>query len=254
MLKLSVSSMETYKNCPKNYHYRYIEKPDVEKIKWGHTEFGSCAHRILELFHERILKEDIDSSQYSILMKECFKAGVKEFDIRILEQHVWMPSGDMPGMLALRKVIQDYLDNLRAKGLPDVIGIEMPFSFHIDKNTLVRGFIDRVDRISPGVYGVVDYKTSKNKKYLKDFQLLVYGEALRRMYPDVKTVHGSFVMLKHNSETKDYVFNIDDMDRCLSNIEKRAGFIDSDTTWVKKPSILCRYCDYRSICQDAWAE
>jgi RecB family exonuclease len=245
--------METYKKCPKNYHYRYIEKPEIEKIKWGFTEFGSCAHRILELFHERILKEDIPSSRYSILMKECFKAGVKEFDIRILEQHVWMPSGDMPGMLALRKVVQDYLDKIRADGLPNVIANEMGFKFHINEKTLVRGFIDRVDRVAPGEYHVVDYKTSKNKKYLKEFQLLTYAEALRRRYDDVKIVHGSFVMLKHNSETKNYTFNIDDMDRGLANIYKRADFIDTDTTWIKKPTILCRYCDYKPICQDAWA-
>ena len=60
-------------------------------------------------------------------------------------------------------------------------------------------------------------------------------------------------MLKHNSETKNYTFNIDDMDRGLANIYKRADFIDTDTTWIKKPTILCRYCDYKPICQDAWA-
>jgi RecB family exonuclease len=165
-----------------------------------------------------------------------------------------MPDGDMPGMLAMRRILQKYLDKVRAEGVPEVIGIELGFNFKINDTTIVRGFIDRVDRISPGVYRVVDYKTSKNPKYLTDFQLLVYGEALRRRFGDVKVVHGSFLMLKHDCSSVDYKFIIDDLDKCGKNIVKRASFIDTDTTWVKKPSALCRWCDYETICQKAWTD
>ena len=254
MLKLSVSSMDTYVKCPKKYHYRYIEKPDVVPQKWGFTEFGSCAHRVLELFHEEIMKGSFSESEYSILLKDCFKKSVKEFDLAILEQPVWMPDGDMPGLLALRKIMQSYLDGIRSSGLPNVIGVEMPFKFNIDENTVVRGYIDRVDQIEPGVYRVLDYKTSKNPKYLTSFQLLVYAEALRRRFGDVKTVHGSFMMLKHGCKTKDYVFSLDDLGSCRKTILKRAQHIETDSTWVKKPSMLCKWCDYKPICQDAWAE
>ena len=49
MLKLSVSSIDTFKSCAKKYFYRYIEKVEIEKKTWNFTEFGSCAHRILEI-------------------------------------------------------------------------------------------------------------------------------------------------------------------------------------------------------------
>ena len=254
MLKLSVSAMDTYEKCPKKYHYRYIEKPDVPQNKWGFTEFGSCAHMSLELFHKAIMEKDIDESYYPILMKECFKDAVKEFDINLLEAPVWTPSGDTPGLICLRNIMQNYLDKIRSEGMPNVIGVELPFNFKIQENTLVRGFIDRVDKIGPGEYRVVDYKTSKNAKYLTDFQLLVYAEALRRRYKGVKIVHGSFIMLKHDCKSYDYSFTLNDLKNCEKNIIKRAGFIDTDINWVKKPSILCNWCDYRSICQDAWAE
>lgn len=253
--KFSVSSLDTHKKCPKKYHYRYIEKPDVKAEKWAFTELGSCAHRIIELFHERLLKGHVDMADFPMLMKECFVAGVKEFDLRLLQQDTWMPSGDMPGTMALKVMIQDYLDYLRGLDeLPNVLANEMPYSFKLNDSTMVRGYIDRVDRVSEGVYAVVDYKTSKNPKYLNDFQLLVYAEALRRKFKDVKKVYGSYVMLKHKSASKDYEFNSYDMDKCNEKLHKRSGLIYEDKTWVKKPSILCRYCDYRSICQDAWAE
>jgi len=253
--KFSVSSLDTHKKCPKKYHYRYIEKPDVKKEKWNFTELGSCAHRILELFHERLLETHVKRSDFPKLMKQCFVEGVKEFDIRLLQQETWMPSGEMPGTMALKIMIQDYLDKLRGMDeLPNVIGNEMPYSFKLDDRTIVRGFIDRVDQISEDTYAVVDYKTSKNPKYLSDFQLLVYAEAIRRKFKNVKKVYGSYIMLKHKSESKDFEFNEHSMDQCNKKLHKKAELIYSDNTWVKKPSILCKWCDYRSICQDAWAE
>jgi putative RecB family exonuclease len=244
--------MGTYGQCPKQYHYRYIEKPDVEKTVWASSEFGSCAHRILELFHERVEKEKTSKKDYSILMKQCFVAGVKEFDINVLQGPTWMPDGDLDGIIALRTVIQDYLNAIRENGMPEVIGTELKYSFSIDDTTLVRGFIDRVDRISPGVYRVVDYKTSKNPKYLTEFQLLVYAEALNRVYKDVKEVRGSYILLKHKCATKDFVFFQKDLDRCIEMITEKAESIKTDECWVKKPTVLCGWCDYRAICQDTW--
>ena len=254
MLKLSVSAMDTYDKCPKKYHYRYIEKPDIPQNKWGFTEFGSCAHRILELFHKEVMDKQVLPNQYSALMKRCFKAGVKEFDIEMLEPSVWTPKGDVPGLVCLKEIMQVYLDKIRAEGMPNVIGVEMPFNFKLNDNTLVRGFIDRLDRVAPGEYRVVDYKTSKNAKYLTDFQLLVYAEAIRRRYKDVKIVYGSFIMLKHDCKSYDYTFTMNDLDNCNKRMFKKANFIDTDLTWVKKPSVLCRWCDYEPICQNAWTK
>ena len=254
LTKLSVSSIDTYLKCPKKYFYRYIEKPDVTVEKHSFTELGSCAHRVLELFHERLNKKEVSKMDYPILMKECFKDSVKEFDINLLQQETWMPNGHMSGMHAMRIMIQDYLDLIRGVDLPNVIGVEVPYNFRLDEKTIIRGYIDRLDFVEPGVYRVVDYKTSKDPKYLKEFQLLVYAEAIRRKYKDVKKVYGSYMMLKHNCKTKDYEFNESDMDRCKKLLEKRSSSISLESKWLKKPSILCRWCDYKSICQDAWAE
>ena len=246
--------MDTYSKCPKKYHYRYIEKPEVEESKWNFTEFGSCAHRILELFHIDVAKLGATEEDYAKIMKSCFKRGVKEFDINILEEPVWTPDGDRSGIIYMREIIQDYLNLIKENGMPDVIENEMPFTFAIDDSSIVRGYIDRVDRVGPGEYRVIDYKTSKNEKYLTEFQLLVYAEALNRKFGDVKVVYGSFMLLKHKCKTKDFVFRKSDLERCNKLLLKKASNIESDNTWVKKPTFLCQWCDYRPICQDSWAE
>jgi len=253
ILKLSVSSIGTFEKCPKNYHYRYIEKPDVERNRWPATEFGSCAHLALELFHKTINKKGVPRSQYSSLMKWSYKKALSEFDFDILNQDLWSPDGDKNGIEYLKEVLQDYLNNIKTNGMPNVIGIEVPYNFYIG-DTMVRGFMDRLDKVSEGEYRVVDYKTSKSKKYLNSFQLLVYSEAIRRMYPDAKIIHGSYMLLKHGCETLDWTFSHSDLDKVVKRVSKSANMIKNETRWVKRPSILCNWCDYKKICQESWAE
>tara|TARA_B100000131_G_C18067323_1_gene593074 strand:- start:244 stop:1005 length:762 start_codon:yes stop_codon:yes gene_type:complete len=253
MLKLSVSSIGTYEKCPKQYHYRYIEKPDVIRQKHPATEFGSCAHLALEIFHKVLMKKNIDSSEYPRLMKWATGKAIKEFDLSILKEPTWTTNGEIPGIIFLKEVLQDYLNVIRSQGLPNVIGVEVPYSFKVGDST-IRGYIDRLDKVCDGEYRVVDYKTSKNPKYLTEFQLLVYADAIRRKYPDAKIIHGSYMMLKHSCKTKDWVFNSSDFNRVTKKLLKRAGQINSETRWVKKPSVLCNWCDYKTICQDSWAE
>ena len=28
----------------------------------------------------------------------------------------------------------------------------------------------------------------------------------------------------------------------------------NETKWIKNPTMLCNWCDYRQICQDSWSE
>lgn len=254
MLKLSVSSMDTYEKCPKKYHYNYIEKPNIIKKKWGHTEFGSCAHRMLELFHMRYIKDGFDLKESPSIMKECFVSAISEFDMDILSEYTWSPSGEVEGVVLLRKIMQNYLNKIKTNGMPNVIGVEVPYSFKHGDDVEVRGFIDRIDLVSPGHYEVVDYKTSKSPDYLSQRQLAVYAESISRTYPDVKKLSGKYIMLKLDCKEISWDFNQDDLNKLVKNIDKIAVSIKTDTSWLKKPTALCNFCDYKSICQDVWVD
>ncbi len=252
-LKLSVSSMDTYKKCPKKYHYTYIVKPKIDKKKWIHTEFGSCGHRILELFHKKYIDSPFTMAESASIMKECYKEGLKEFDLDILEGYTWSPEGDVPGIPFLRKIMQNYLNNIKANGFPNVIGVEVPYSFFIG-GTEVRGFIDRIDLVAPGHYNVVDYKTSKSASYMTSKQLKVYAEAITRMYPDAKTLSGEYIMLKLDCKKISWNFSKEELRDLVKDIENTANLITNEDKWIKKPSALCSFCDFKSICQEVWIE
>ena len=241
MIKLSASSIGTYEKCPKKYHYQYIEKPKVDRPEWIHLEFGSCAHRALELFHLDLLKNVREPSEYSAVMRESFKKALSEFNVELLR----------PELPYLREIIQDYLDLIKKEGLPPAISAEMGFEFLIE-GFKVRGYIDRVDKLGPEEYEVVDYKTTKSPRYLTDFQLRLYALAVRERYPDAKLIHGSYVLLKHKSKSKRWTFSEQDLLDTFNHVVRVGTDIDVEETWEKKPTMLCNWCDFKSICQDSW--
>ena len=253
MIKLSVSSIDTFKKCAKKYHYRYIEKVAVDKTKWNFTEFGSCAHRILELFHERA---DLNTKQsdYSSIMKKCFVDAVKEFDYSVLNEKVWSPNGDIKGILYLKDLMQEYLDILKRDGMPNVIKNELAYSLDLGDGAIIRGYIDRIDLIGDGVYKVIDYKTSKSPKYLNDFQLLVYSNAVKQLYPDAKKIVGSYMLLKHGFKEKEYDFSESDLTLCMDDVMKNLDNIRIEKNWAKNPTRLCDWCDYKDLCFGKWIE
>lgn len=241
MLKLSASSLGTYEKCPQKYLYQYIEKPDVTKKDWSHLEFGKCAHKVLELFHEDLIKNIRDPKDYSKLMTHCFKLALKEFNLEILKD-------DLP---ALKQVLKDYLNKIKKEGLPEVIHNELEFN-HQFGDYVLRGFIDRIDKISDSEIRVVDYKTNKNPKYLTNFQLMLYSIIIREKFPQYKTISGSYILLKHNCDEINYEFSDDDIEQTKQKINSIGQLITKGKSWEKKPSILCNWCDYMDICQGNW--
>lgn len=243
MLKMSASSMGTFLKCPKQYHYRYIEKPDVVKKKWVFNEFGSCAHRVLELFHEDLISNVRKPEEYSDIMTECFMKALEEFDQQILS----------PELDNLYNVIKSYLEKIKNEGLPYVIEVEKDFITSVG-NYKIRGFIDRIDKLDEGVYHVVDYKTSKSPKYLTNFQLLTYAIAIKDIYPDAKKIIGSYCLLKHDSKMMTWEFSDEEIEEAVEKIKSIGRDITIEKNWIKKPSRLCDFCDYQDICEGNWLE
>lgn len=246
MIKLSASSIGCFEKCPKQYHYRYIEKPEIEQKEWTHLEFGKCIHRVLELFHEDLLFNVRAYDEYGSVMQKSFRSALDEFDVDLL-------LSELPLM---KDILKKYLSKIKDDGLPEVVSNEMEFNIMLD-DYMVRGYIDRIDKIGEGTYRVVDYKTNKNPKYLTNFQLLLYAIVIKEKFPDAKNIVGTYVLLKNDCNTLNWNFTESDIEKTKQRILKVGSSIETKiklVKWEKKPTILCNWCDYKSICQDNWAD
>jgi len=247
MIKLSSSSMSTYEKCPRKYFYQYIEKPKIELPEWSHLETGTVTHRALELFHEFLMKNTLPMEKWHEVMRDSFKTAIKESNERGKLELI------KDNLADIKDSLQNYLAMIKKEGLPPVIHNELDFNFKIQDFT-VRGFMDRIDKYDNGVYHVVDYKTNKNPDYLNSFQLALYALALYEIYDDIKEISGSYVLMKHNSKLKTWEFNDKILEDVRQKVIKIGTDINTETLWAKKPTILCGWCDFRSICQDSWTE
>lgn len=236
LIKLSASSTKTFEQCPRKYYYTYIEK--LPKKSWAHLTLGTFCHAVLEQFHKE-WKADKNLELVG-LMGKCFG-----------EQRPNYPSM-MPDQLEEAKtLLQEYLFGVEKRGMPNTLFVEEPFKISVDKYIL-RGFMDRVDVDPDGLFHIVDYKTTKNEKYLDDFQLLVYGLALKNKYPDMERFRGSYVLLRKGSKLVTNEYSIHDVYKCERKILEFGNRIESEQKWEKRPGPLCNWCDFYDPCMGGW--
>lgn len=238
ILKLSASSMKTYSQCPMKYYFQYIQK--APRKEFDHFTLGNFCHKVLEIFHSTYLKNTTISIKE--IMTKSFKAARRRKEFRSIKPEL---------LKEAQSLLKDYLVSISGAQMPTVKGIEKSFELEIEKGLVVRGFLDRVDLLNGGKFRIVDYKTTKNVKYLDPFQLLIYGLWLNNEYPDIDEFEGSYILLRHKSTSKDYNFNKKDIEGCKKKIITFAYDINNNTQnniWKPNPSILCRWCDFQQIC------
>lgn len=241
-LRLSLSKTKTFLNCKKQYKYNYILKiPQQEQIY--HT-FGKFAHKILEDFHNSYINGSKES--FSKEMNIAWKNAVNEFSAKLtpeLRKECW---GIVDSYL--KKIYKLQKQNL----LPDVLFCEKDFSINLKEDLVLNGAIDRIQRDKDGILHVVDYKTTKNKKYLKDdyFQLITYAFVLLQDYPDEQKIRGSYSLLRHNFEDVVFEFSKEDILKIKDKYINYADQIIKEVDFAANVNNLCPWCPYASLCDD----
>jgi CRISPR/Cas system-associated exonuclease Cas4 (RecB family) len=151
ILKLSASSIKTYEQCPRKYWYNYIEKPKIEKKEWDHLTLGNFVHKVLEDFHNILIKDGSDNHRRT--MGFVCKQAEQEENYKGEIKYKMTPEVRKQ----VRSMLMDYLELLERDGLPDVQANEDRFNVKLGEDLLIRGVIDRVDLYNE-LYHIVDYK------------------------------------------------------------------------------------------------
>jgi CRISPR/Cas system-associated exonuclease Cas4 (RecB family) len=241
-LHLSVSKVKTFKDCKAKFRFCYIEK--LPRKDWDFHVFGKFLHEVLEIFHGKMIQGSSDP--YHVLMTQSFKLASEHFKDKLT------PDQRKESIEILTGYLKQLDEQQKAGTLPTWLAVEKDFYINIDDTVLLNGFIDRIQLDTDGVLHVSDYKTTKNKKYLKNdyFQLLTYAYVMCLEDPKIEKVRTSYILLRHNFETI-----VKDFDRSeIMNIEKTfleyATNIKDEKLFRANPTPLCDYCDYIESCED----
>lgn len=241
-LRLSVSKTKTFADCKAKFKFCYVEK--LPRKDWDFHVFGKFCHKVLEDFHQAYIEGCL--LPYNIMMTDAFKAAWAEYKDKMtpeMKKDCWVIVDQY-----LRLVTKEKKNNLPA----NVIAVEKKFELPVGENVILNGMIDRIQLDADNIIHVCDYKTVKNKKYIKNdfFQLLTYAYVIVSEDPTIEKVRASYILLRHDFEYITTEFTVDEIMKIKDKYLDYAKQMNTETEFKPNPTVLCNFCDYLQLCPE----
>ncbi|HEU4977138.1 MAG TPA: ATP-dependent DNA helicase [Baekduia sp.] len=233
-LALSASDIETYRTCPLKYKFARVFRVPQEPTL--NQRFGIVVHQVLERYHQ--------------------SGGRSTDELLGLLEAGWRRSGFGPSdeerqlHAKAEAALRRYHERFQADDA-EPMWFEKSFNFKIGPHVL-RGRVDRVDRLPDGRYELIDYKTGRPKSPAQlrdDVQLALYAVAASEAW-------------SLEASRQSYLYVLDDRKVPLPDDAGDAEWI-SETVLEVADGILgqgfeptpsyaaCSICDYRIACPAA---
>ncbi len=247
--KFSPSKLGVYRNCPRRYQYRYVDKISRAR-KTPETVVGVAVHSAFEELYALVTGGRIPSlpELHEIYERE-FTAG---WDATVVEKDARFAKDDW------RKVGRDcvelYYNGHHPFSEDHTVAIEKRVGLPIivdGHEYRIEGFVDRLALAPDGAFEIVDYKTAKslpNQDHAdQDWQLALYELAVRREWPDTKEVRLKWHYVRHG-KTLVSIRNDAARAKLLESAAALISVIKHDHLFEPRPSPLCDWCEYRDLC------
>jgi DNA helicase II / ATP-dependent DNA helicase PcrA len=235
---LSASDIDTYRTCPLKYKFaRVFRIPQEPTI---HQRFGILVHQVLERYHSGSDRAAGSLGELLGLLEARWARG---------------GFGDSDEERQLRGKAATALTRYHERFQSDEsepMWFERPFTFKLGPH-LLRGRVDRVDRLPDGEYELIDYKTGRPKgssELVEDVQLSLYAVGAREAWSLDTSRQAYYYLLDDQKVT----VPLDDGDRSEWIREvafEVAGGILSQEFEPTPSFAACSLCDYRLVCPAA---
>jgi putative RecB family exonuclease len=247
---LSPSRALDFKNCALLYRFRVIDRlPEPPSLDAAR---GTVIHGVLERLFDlaaadrtiAAASDDVEPGWQSLLEAEPDLAALVESS----------PGGLKTLVETTRALLDSYFtleDPRRIEPADREVLVEttLPSGIHL------KGFVDRLDRSPAGDLRVVDYKSGKSPSELFEgkalFQLRFYALVLWRTTRVLPRVLRLYYLA--DREVLDYspdVADLESLERQLDAIAAAIVKARETGDWRHKPSKLCNWCSFQSLCPE----
>jgi DNA helicase II / ATP-dependent DNA helicase PcrA len=234
---LSASDIDTYRTCPLKYKFaRVFRIPQEPTI---HQRFGIVVHQVLERFHGSSEGPGSLPELLGLLEGSWRRGGFGESE----------EERQLRGKAAA--ALTRYHTRFQCSE-SEPLWFERGFAFRLGPH-LLRGRVDRVDRLPDGEYELIDYKTGRPKspgQLVDDVQLSLYAVGAREAW-------------RLDSSQQAYYYVLDDQKVAVPDdradryewiqevaMEVADGILSQG--FEPTPSYAaCSICDYRLVCPAA---
>ncbi len=283
----SASRLECLAFCPFKYFMEYVlgvRKPETieyDPSRWlDPLNWGTLVHEVLFEFMKELQKrgEKPQKEKHQNFIRDIAESLTQSYKKRIPP-----PSEDV--FLLQKSELMEALDiflgveSNRDKDIEPILfevdfgigqdkgdGTDKPILIEItlDISILLKGRIDRIDRVGEGVYKVIDYKSGRSSSYEKTkcfgrgrvIQHALYSLAAEKILktlgkdPSPTVKEGAYYFPTRKGEGREITFPYFDRLEFKSLLsELRDLLIRGD--FVPHPDALCEYCDLAPLCGDA---
>lgn len=251
--QFSFSQLAAFSNCPLQYKFAFILKIPAPEDKPS-LIFGRVMHSVLFDFLSS-LTAGKQAMQNSLFGEESVSPLSEKKLLEIFEER-WQPDGYSDkeqrteyynkGKEALR-AFWKYWQELGGR---EILFLEKRFSFKIG-GEIMKGAIDRVDILPDGRLEIVDYKTGNPKEKL-DYearrQLILYQLFLEEFLG--KPVARLSYYYLENGSIMSFEATEKEKEKLQKEIEQEISSI-KEGQFPAKPSEMCKFCDFKGICEFA---
>lgn len=247
----SHSKLSSYEQCPLKYKFAYIDRIKTDNRKNIEAYLGTKVHECLEHLYQDLQFEKINSlsellSFYDVLWNDEWSD-----EIVINKKEYAATNYHQMG----RRFITDYYNRHQPFEEGRIILLEGKINFSLDEREEVKivGYIDRLVQKGEGHYEIHDYKTSSSMPTQEDVdrdkQLALYAIGIKKRFPDANHVDLIWHYLAFDKILKSYRSE-EQLSNLIMEINKLVSEIESRTDFSPKPSRLCDWCDFQSICPE----
>ena len=230
-LELSFSKIAAYRFCP--WKYKLIYQDGWRVPPNPHISLGLTIHRTLEDFHKQDHKylDDLLDIYDRVWVNEGFQS--PQQTVQFYEKG--------------EKMLRQYIEwsHLRKS---EIVAVEKEFRFKVG-NRILRGIIDRIDKLPDDTFEVIDYKTHAEMwdqdKIDTHLQLTLYALGCRNVM-DAEQSSLGYYFLAHDkfvttSRTQAQT------DQALAELEAVARGIEKNNFTADKEK--CPRCDFKASCK-----
>ncbi|MDX6672879.1 MAG: ATP-dependent helicase UvrD/PcrA [Solirubrobacteraceae bacterium] len=234
-LVLSAGDVETYRICPLRYKFARVFRIPTEPTI--HQRFGILVHQVLERFHAA------GGGQTLAELLGLLDAGWRRngFGGSEEERQLREKAGN---------ALTRYFERFQTDPA-EPLWFERSFSFPLGPH-LLRGRVDRVDRLPDGGYELIDYKTGRPKtaaQLREDVQLSLYAVGAREAW-QLDASHQAYYYLL-DDEKVPVERDEHDRDWIMETVLEVAEGILAQGFEPTPSYAACSTCDFRIICPAA---
>ncbi|PIQ82056.1 MAG: hypothetical protein COV76_05835, partial [Candidatus Omnitrophica bacterium CG11_big_fil_rev_8_21_14_0_20_64_10] len=233
--RYSFSQLDSYRDCPLKFKYRYLYQIPVRPTPA--MNFGTDLHVCLEAFYRQVINGRIPTlAEMEETFRRSFQPG--RYGAPGQEQ-----SYQQAGLEMLRAYYRSHDGRFEAP-----LMLEQPFLLPVGE-TRIKGFVDRIDPVEGGGVEIVDYKSGRPKEKAsaeEQLQLRIYALAAREVLGlDPKRI--SFYYLKNNRKLSFEPTDAELEETRAWVLQTVAQIRSGDFTPAPSP-FKCRFCDFRNLC------